>query len=472
MAIRITKKDLFWSYLGFFFNICVNIILLPFVIKFLPTKELGLWYVFTSISSFVTILDFGFLPTMTRNITYCLSGAKGLRKEGLDEYNESSEPNFGLMNVVIKTCKVIYLVISLIAFVLLISVGTLYIKHVTKEMNQSKYIIAWLIYSVAIFLNLYYSYWEPFLRGVGAIKEGQKALVISRCLQIIISLIGLNLGYGILAVVIAYLVSGITLRQVSKKYFYSYDNIGQKLKENQQKINNSSQVREMFSIVWHNAWKLGLVSLGSFMITQSNTMICSTFLGLSITASYGLTIQLWSILTNFGNVFFNTYQSAIAEARLRKDNKKIKTLLSISVASGWISYFCGAVVIIFAGQKVIHIIGSKTNLLPINMIAFMGLYLFLEFNHSMFATFITTGNEVPFAKPSIISGFAIVVVSLIFVNILHLGIWGLMLAQSIVQISYNNWKWPYVVMKQFRISIFKMFHITIKTFYSRLVKFD
>ena len=50
MNIKITTKDFFWSYLGYFFNVGVVVILLPFILKFLPAEEVGLWYTFVSIS--------------------------------------------------------------------------------------------------------------------------------------------------------------------------------------------------------------------------------------------------------------------------------------------------------------------------------------------------------------------------------------------------------------------------------------
>ena len=39
MNIKITTRDFFWSYLGYF-NVGVVVILLPFILKFLPAEEL------------------------------------------------------------------------------------------------------------------------------------------------------------------------------------------------------------------------------------------------------------------------------------------------------------------------------------------------------------------------------------------------------------------------------------------------
>ena len=49
MAVNIGKKDVIWSYLGYFFNLCTNIILMPFILRAVEGNELGLWYTFLSV---------------------------------------------------------------------------------------------------------------------------------------------------------------------------------------------------------------------------------------------------------------------------------------------------------------------------------------------------------------------------------------------------------------------------------------
>ena len=65
------------------------------------------------------------------------------------------------------------------------------------------YAIAWLFFSVAVFLNIFYNYWTTSLKGIGAIKQSQIAVIVSKMIQIVISLIGLYLGYGIIALAFA-----------------------------------------------------------------------------------------------------------------------------------------------------------------------------------------------------------------------------------------------------------------------------
>ena len=133
MQIKIGRKDLVWSYLGYFLQICSNVILLPLILANITSTELGLWYTFTSVGILVNLLDMGFSPTLTRNITYAWSGAKDIQKEGAEISSDNSEPNYLLLNNILYACKKINMTISLMAILVLLFAGTPYIIYVIRS---------------------------------------------------------------------------------------------------------------------------------------------------------------------------------------------------------------------------------------------------------------------------------------------------------------------------------------------------
>lgn len=96
--------------------------------------------------------------------------------------------------------------ISLVALICIGLLGSVYIYYIGKELTGSDYLIAWLIYSIAIFMNLYYGYYDSFLRGIGAIAEVNKIKIYSRVIQIVLVAVLLNLGFGIIGASLAYLL--------------------------------------------------------------------------------------------------------------------------------------------------------------------------------------------------------------------------------------------------------------------------
>ena len=81
MQIRSSTSDVSWNYIGIIMSMGSNFLLLPFLIRFIDSEMLGLWYVYLSIGGIVTLFDFGFNPTLARNVAYCWSGAKQLNEE-------------------------------------------------------------------------------------------------------------------------------------------------------------------------------------------------------------------------------------------------------------------------------------------------------------------------------------------------------------------------------------------------------
>ena len=141
-----------------------------------------------------------------RNISYAWCGVDSLKKESLVTVQENKKTNFKYFKLVLQTCKVIYTVIAGVALVFLLSVGSFYINSL-----DSSCILAWIVYSVGVALNMRYCYYTSFLLGVGAVAENNKAAIITKLVQIIASILLLYAGYGVLGVSIAYLISGITL---------------------------------------------------------------------------------------------------------------------------------------------------------------------------------------------------------------------------------------------------------------------
>ena len=311
--IKISKKDVGWAYIGSFFRVAANIILLPVVLKLLSDEELGIWYVFGSISQIVVLLDFGFAATVARNIAYAWCGVEKLQKNVVGEIKEGQDTNFVFFKLVLSTCKVIYSVIAGFALVFLLTAGLFYIRSL-----NSSCIVAWVIYSVGVGLNMMYCYYTSFLLGVGAIAENNKAAIITKLVQIVVSVILLYIGYGILGVSIAYLLSGITLRLSSKLYFDNYEHIRDNLKKVKSKT-SFLEVKKMFNIIWYNASKDGLVTLANYLNSQANTLICSSVLGLATTGSYGLSIQLSSIAASIAGIPFTSMLPKLQEKAATRD---------------------------------------------------------------------------------------------------------------------------------------------------------
>jgi len=442
--IKISHKDIGWAYVGSFFKVAANIVLLPIVLKLLSNEELGIWYVFGSISQIVVLLDFGFAATIARNIAYAWCGVDSLQKENVGIVTSHQKTNFEYFKLVLQTCKVIYTIIAGTALLFLLTVGLLYIKSL-----DTSSVYAWIIYSIGVAINMRYCYYTSFLLGVGAIAENNKAAIITKLVQITVSIILLYAGYGVLGVSIAYLLSGVALRISSKWYFDNYDEIKNRL--NTVKAKTSwSEIKNTFNIIWHNASKDGLVTLANYLNTQANTIICSSVLGLVTTGAYGLSVQLSSIAVTIAGIPFSTALPKLQEKAVLHDMTNGLKIFAGTMIIFSISYMILTGIVI----ALLPVISWLKPTLNINIYLLLAVFFFAYINqiYHYCASLISTFNTLPYTTAFIISSIAAVLLSFLLAKFSSLGIWALVVAPIVVSASYNLWKWPMHILKIYHAS--------------------
>lgn len=460
MNIKISKQDIIWNYLGNILNIGVSILILPFVLKYLSSNELGIWYVFISIETLILLLDFGFSPSITRNIVYAWIGVTEIVSEGTPELNSDGnfKPNIRLIHTIIFSSKKIYLYISVFSAILILLIGTPYINLIARS-DTKNILVAWGIFSIGLIINFYNSYWSPILKGIGAIKKSNQILLISKVIYLIFSIIGLSFGGGIVSISFVYFISGFLKNTLSKKHFKRISHIDYNINIDKE------EVKKIFLTIWPNSKKQGIVSVGSWLITRSTTLIISYYFSLEITAQYGLSLQVLSVIFGISSLMFNSYNTEIIATKASKSHVRFLEIFGRSIVFQWIFGIIGSISVILVVPFLLKYLNSNSTLLSTNHLFLLSLILLLESNHSTFATTITLTNKVPFVKASIYSGLAIVLLSLISIYYTNLGIAGLLLSQGLIQLMYNNWYWPYYVCKENRTNFVQLWVYGINDYF-------
>jgi O-antigen/teichoic acid export membrane protein len=426
-------------------NIASGILLLPIILRYLSTEEVGLWFVFISLAGLAQLLELGFQPTIARNVAYIYAGAQQLNTDGYTANIENKPFNLALFQQLFVTSKKIYGYVALVALVISTLGGSAYLFTITPPtMSKPEIIITWLIYACGYIINFYYGYFNSFLQGRGDITASNKVVVASRTTMILLSCLLLAMGTGLIGLSIASLLSSAVSRILAGQLFW-----GKVHPENASlhKIHETSH-NFLVPIIWHNASKLGWVTLGGFLITRANVLIATSLLGLVTAASYSLSFQILATLTSLSNVVLSLKMPLITTHQINNQHEKLLTVFGKSLAAGWSIYLLSMCMLLLFGNQILSIMGSKTLLLGTPLLATLSIILFLELNHSFCASYLTTLNEVPFVGAALISGVAIVTISIFAVSILQIGIWGMVLTQGIIQLAYNNWKWPQMAAKR------------------------
>lgn len=468
MKIKLTKRDYIWSYVGVFFSVCLYIIMTPFALYYLEADMYGLWGVFQSVAGITTLFDFGFSTTFARNINYCWCGAKELKKTGVI-FADSQEPNYKLMKCTMTACKYVFLAISLIAFLIMATIGTGYIEYICRDVDGNTPLIAWGLYLIAIFLNLYYGYFNSFLRGIGAIAQVNLATVTGRIIQIVATVTLLIAGYGIVGTGIAYLLYGLVFRILSKRSFYNYKGLGKALKKTEENT-DIDDIKQMFFIVWHNASREGIVTLANYLANQACTIICSLFMTLSVTGVYSLAVQLATAISNVAGVFYTANQPVLQSAYISQDKKKMRKTMALIVVSFVIFFSMGIILVITVGIPILRFIKPDVHLERKLMIG-VALYQFMLKYRNCYTSYFSCTNRIPYVRAFLMSSLLCVCLAYTGLKMFDIGITWLVLAQIISQGIYNFWYWARRAHIELELSIKDTICLGIEELFGIIVSF-
>ncbi|MGX7595065.1 O-unit flippase-like protein [Planococcus plakortidis] len=463
MAIKIKKVDVIWGYLGTFLNNGINILILPFVLVLLPSNELGLWYAFTAIAGLALLIDFGFTATLTRNVSYSWSGAESIKKTGVVT-NKIAEPNINLFTQVLGASKLIYFITSLIIFIILSTAGTAYINSVAEgSIQKEEYLLAWTVYILAVVTNIYFAYWTPVLKGIGALKEDYQSILIGKVFQLFICIIGLLLGYKLLAVAVAYFVGNLVKRLFARYMFYNYFDIKPKISIIKESRATISEKINTFRIILPSAYKQGVMSISKFFTDKFAVLIVTAFFGLEMAATFGLSMQLFGILGTVATVLYSTFLPYFSQSRISNDSKNAYKFFSIAVGTQSLIILLGGLAMILIANPLLDFIGSKSTMLSFYPALLLLIFFFIHYNQNIFVSFIITSNKMPMFRAYYIS--AILAVTLQYASVYYFdsfGVWSVIVPLLIVECAYNAWKWPLYVFKEFKVTPYQFYSDAIK----------
>ncbi|HRZ98921.1 MAG TPA: hypothetical protein P5084_15305, partial [Paludibacter sp.] len=260
---EIGRKDVIWNYLATFLQIGSGVLLFPVILRMLPTETVGIWSIFTAITGLANLLDFGFTPSFTRNITYIFSGVGKLEKSGITIEKLNSHVNFDLLANTIRAMKWFYSRIAIFAFILLITVGSFYLIQVLNKNfhgDKTQIYIAWILFCFINTYNIYTFYYDSLMMGRGLIMKSKQFIIVSQLAYLLVSLVLILNGFGLISIVAGQACAVLIKRMLSNQYLFTSE-FKNKLKEFK-----TDNFRDIVKIITPNSIKLGITSIGAFLV--------------------------------------------------------------------------------------------------------------------------------------------------------------------------------------------------------------
>jgi hypothetical protein len=264
--------------------------------------------------------------------------------------------------------------------------------------------------------------------------------------------IGVYLKYGLIALIVGNSATIILTIILSVLFFYD-KNLKTELRNALPKY---STLKEIMAILWPNTYKVGLVAIGSFCISKSALFFVTSFTDLNTLASYGLSLSGLTFIAGFSQIFFNAYMPEFNQMRIMNDTGNLMRKFGIAHSISLLTFISGILVLNIFGNRILSLINVSTYLLENKYLWPISLIYLLEVNFTNFTAILVTKNEIPYMKQYLVSGFFIVLISLVLIKYTSLGLWSIIISQGSVQLVYNYWKWPTLVCQEFNTSFFNL----------------
>jgi O-antigen/teichoic acid export membrane protein len=406
-----------------------NLLVLPVVLIKLSSSELALWWVFVALGGGANLADFGFGATIPRIYNYLLAGAEDFEAEGLRETKAGGQPNFAGIHRVNVTVRSLYLKISLAAIGLLAIGGTFFLLKPAAESGfPQKVWCLWAAFIPAIGYNLATSHWVLAVQGLNRMRDVQLAYALGSLSYVLCCALLLVCNMGLTSMVIATFVKGVIMHGRCHQIYR------QVVPKPEHPIEPDAHIVRK---LWPNAYKFGILAIGSYCLSTSSVLICSQLLGKDITASFGLTVQIGNFLMSFAGLWIVVKWPEIAILRAQGRLEEMAVLFAKRLALVIMTFVGLAVIILLVGNGLLAWKGTHTRLLSTPYLAFYFIYLTQQIIYTHFGGLALTENTVPFFKVGIYTGLAAIALSLAMTP--PFGLWGLLMAPFLAEIVYNAW---------------------------------
>ncbi|MDU0314724.1 O-unit flippase-like protein [Phycicoccus sp. M110.8] len=437
-GIRIARRDVFWTYANLVLSSGVNLLLLPLILWALTPDEVGQWYVYSALGGLSLVLDFGLSATLSRHVTFAWCGVSTIEKQGYTDQQLDGQPNYPLLRSLVAATKWAYHLVGATALLLAATVGTLHVQHAVHAGSiVDKQLTSWWVYVAAIWINTSMAYWNPLLRGVGAVAETGQANVAGKIAQLLFTSAALVAGFGLLGVSVSYLASTFVFRWMSKRYFRRRSGLLHESRDEEGAYSRSALLRT----IWPNAARQGVVSLSQYVMTWSPVLISSGFLGLRQAATVGLTVQILGIIKVFGNALFNAFLPQFSSLRLTGDLDRLRARVALVLGSATYSILGLGTLALVVGPPGLHLLGTDVRLMPLAY----GLCFFLSEwavnQYALVSGYLGTANRVPMHKAYFITALVGTAGQFLAVSRLGWGLWGVIVPPLLASLVYNDWIW-------------------------------
>jgi O-antigen/teichoic acid export membrane protein len=438
-----------------FVRVGVPLIVVPLVLAFYTPEEQTFYFMIQILVSFTIIADAGISSVLMRATSYFLAGAKQIPKNKKEfdsvEGAENKEMNKEGIAELFHTTRWIYLIITLITIVLLLTAGVAMFWNLMEQVDHRKDM--WMAYGflvgylVMLMINMR---WSAFMRGLNFVAIEARFSTLTIGTRLVIWIVLLSLKFKPVALTAVMLLEGMALHIFYRVFIYNWFRQNDIIVSLKAKFN-----KQLFMSIWPASWRMGGIQLGNFFVERGNNILILQIQDTAMMANFTFTTWILKTIFNFSLTPVYSKLPVLFRYAAEKNFDKLKRSAGSFMFIGLMLIASAYLIIGIAGNPILEALDYDRRLIfPIGLFAIMALTEILDIHSSFHAGVYTSTNHIPFFWPSVISGASIFLIGYYYSLPLY-GLTGIILTRFFVQLSFNNWFAMYLNLRFLKWPIYK-----------------
>ena len=439
-----------FSWLNRVIVISFNFFIIPIMLKYMGKEELGIWLLLSSSQFLIGILTMGLPQVFMRRI----SQIKG--KSSSEIYAKLNNSTVTEIAELTSTISITFRYLSVIGFVVAFVFGYFIIGKLTlTTVPLEKVTIAWFIICFGIAINVWFNYLNSLLRGLGYVGTNEMGVSIVSIFSFTANILLVINGYGLIALAITLVITNFLQRFIL--IFFVNKNHPEVLKI-KGKFNRKI-LKPLIKPAMDNCIKF----VGTFIIFRADQYFIGLQLGVEQIPLYYAMFQMVFNLQQVVMPLALSSNPFIAQMWQAGDIKKCHRLINKICLYSLGAIIAGISFLLIYAPNIINVWLGENSFVGYNILITFCLISFFQVQNTAIMYYARATGFEKFALSSLIAG--ILNLTLTWILIQSLGLWGVSLATLISLMLTDNWYILFIGLRKLKIK----YQTYFKTVLSKVV---
>ena len=433
------KSSIFWAWALMGARILGNLGVVGYALHLFPQETVGTWYGMLSLVSGAVCIELGFSGTIGRFTSYYLAGARDVPALGLGRgVDGPAEPNlaalYGLLRVAASLYRILAILFLCIASALIAGWSMTMPDHPLAKVNP---LAAACILVLGNAFNLMSYYWPTLLYSLHRVRLFYQCSLWGQLAGYAISMAGLWAGGGLAAMAVGQVAAPLLTRYLARRHVQSL--LAQWGSCEPEALNWRS--------FWPMTWRTGVSQAASQLLLPMTPAIVGLY-SLGLAASYGLGLQIVSLINGMSLPWLATQMPRISSLRAQNDFPTIRRIMKRRLSLSILTFVVMAVPVPWVLPWVLHLISSRTPFLGCGTWFLLVLASGQDLVVGAHVALMQAGNRVPYLTAFVATGLGGGLLAFLAGRVY--GIEGMLFALVFSVLVYNAWWIPWTAWNQLR----------------------